>query len=59
MIRKLQDGFTVPAFEEPVTLHVHTKCPSKWKLIDMETGEEYVGQVPDENGEFHWKRIND
>lgn len=24
-------------------LIIHTKCPEKWKIIDMETGQEYVG----------------
>jgi|SaaInlV_120m_DNA_3_1039746.scaffolds.fasta_scaffold03051_8 hypothetical protein len=56
--RTLQDGTEVEVFEEPITLVVHTKCPPKWKLVDMETGIEYTGQVPDENGEYHWKRTD-
>lgn len=57
MERKLQDGTEVPAFDVAVTLQVYTKCPAKWKLVDMETGEEYVGQLPQEGQPF-WKKIN-
>jgi len=32
MLRKLQDGTEVQAFDKPITLEVHTKCPAKWKL---------------------------
>ena len=59
MFRKLKDGTEVKAFDKPITLEVHTKCPAKWKLVDMETGIQYTGQVPDKNGEYHWKRNND
>lgn len=41
--RKLQDGSQVEELDFPITLEVHTKCPSKWKLVDLETGEEYRG----------------
>lgn len=41
--RVLKDGSEVNSFEHPVELIIHTKAPSKWKIIDMETGEEYVG----------------
>lgn len=28
---------------------IHTKAPAKWKIIDMETGQEYIGSpVPHE-----------
>lgn len=39
----LKDGSEVKSFEKPVDLIIHTKCPDKWKLIDLETGEEYIG----------------
>lgn len=29
--------------EDPVDLVIHTKSPSKWLLIDRETGETYEG----------------
>lgn len=42
-MRKLLNGETVEDFDSPIDLIIHTKCPSKWLIIDMETGEEYVG----------------
>lgn len=56
MTRKLIDGTTAPNLEENITLEVYTKCPSKYKLIDMETGEEYIGQDPRYNN-YHWKKL--
>ncbi len=41
--RILKDGSEIEAFDKPVELIIHTKAPKKWKLIDMETGEEYLG----------------
>jgi hypothetical protein len=29
----------------------------KWKLVDRETGEEYIGNTPKE-GEYHWSKVN-
>jgi hypothetical protein len=55
--RKLLDGTEVPEYDIPITLEVYTKCPNKYKLVDLETGEEYIGQLPQE-GSFHWKRKN-
>ena len=56
--RKLQDGRTVEAFDDSQTLTVYTKCPEKWKLIDMETGEEYQGQHPNNPSKMSWKKID-
>lgn len=41
--RILKDGSEVDSFDRPVELIIHTKAPGKWKLIDLETGEEYLG----------------
>lgn len=57
MKRKLLDGTEVPELDTAVELIVKTKCPNKYKLIDMETGEEYTGNQPDEHHRY-WKRIN-
>lgn len=57
MMRNLRDGSQVPNLDENVTLKVYTKCPSKYKLINMETGEEYIGQDPRYNN-YHWKKFN-
>lgn len=36
-------GNEVEELPNPIDLVIHTKAPGKWKLIDMETGQEYVG----------------
>lgn len=43
--RKLLDGTEVESYDHPIDLIIHTKSPAKWKLIDMETGEEYLGSM--------------
>tara|TARA_B100000927_G_scaffold175884_1_gene141726 strand:- start:721 stop:903 length:183 start_codon:yes stop_codon:yes gene_type:complete len=55
--RKLQNGVQVYELEESVELVVKTKCPMKWKLVDRETGEEYIGNTPTE-GEKHWSKVD-
>ena len=59
-MRKLKNGEEVVELDTPVSLEVYTKCPGKWKLIDMETGQEYIGNIPDNNliKPMYWKRIN-
>jgi hypothetical protein len=47
--------------EKPVTMKVHTKTPSKWTLIDNETGQIYQGSeklanTPGHNG---WELFED
>lgn len=42
-MRKLLDGKVVNSYFDPIDLTIHTKAPGKWKLIDMETGQEYIG----------------
>ena len=57
-MRNLLNGKKVPEFEEAVDLTIHTKCPEKWMLIDMETGQKYVGSSsPNLYGK--WKRLED
>ena len=55
--RKLKDGAQVYELEKPVTLTVYTKCPMKYKLVDRETGEEYIGQDPNKN-KYSWSKID-
>ena len=58
MNRKLRiSSAEVPAYDIAIKLKVVTKCPGKWKLTDMETGEEYIGQLPTEQDTHHWKKI--
>lgn len=37
------NGSTVSEFDEAVDLIIHTKAPGKYKIVDLETGEEYIG----------------
>lgn len=54
--RKLIDGQEVEELDQAVDLTIHTKCPEKWLLIDLETGQEYIGSpVPNLYGK--WKRV--
>jgi hypothetical protein len=41
--RKLLDGSEVDDYDYPIDLILHTRAPGKWKLIDLETGQEYLG----------------
>ena len=41
--RKLLNGSEVEDFDYPIDIVIHTKAPGKWKVIDMETGQEYIG----------------
>jgi len=56
-MRKLKDGTEVPELDKAKTLEVKTKCPQKWKLTDLETGEEYIGWHTD--GPRSWRRVDD
>ena len=57
-MRKLIDGSQIESYEKAIYLTIHTKAPGKWKLIDMETGEEYVGS-PVVNKYGKWIRIKE
>ncbi len=53
---RMYQGAEVESYEKAVNLTIHTKAPGKWLLIDLETGQEYIGMdSPDEWGA--WKRI--
>ena len=55
--RKLLDGSEVPTFDYDIILKVRTRCPEKWRLKDLETGEEYIGQSTNEPNSFDWKKV--
>ena len=55
--RVLKDGTIVKELDKVKTLEVKTRCPEKWKLIDLETGEEYIGWQTD--GPRSWRRVDD
>lgn len=59
-MRRLLDRFgygtEVEELYAPIDLVVHTKAPGKWRLIDMETGQEYIGTAfPNQYG--NWIRV--
>lgn len=56
--RKLINGKNVASYANPIDLVVHTKAPEKWKLVDLETGEEYMGS-PEPNEYGLWVRTKD
>tara|TARA_R110002167_G_C12293247_1_gene616345 strand:+ start:437 stop:598 length:162 start_codon:yes stop_codon:yes gene_type:complete len=45
--------------EKPVTMKVYTKTPSKWTLIDNETGQIYKGSEVLANKKDHngWEEV--
>ena len=48
------NGSEVQELDSPIKLVIETKCPSKWKIIDMETGQAYIGT--DNNKKYnHWQ----
>jgi hypothetical protein len=56
--RKLINGKVAWELQAPIDLIIHTKAPGKWKIIDMETGQEYIGAAePNKYG--CWVRIKD
>lgn len=46
----------VQELDKPVQLSILTKCPAKWKIVDMETGQEYIASG---NYEMYkqWKEV--
>ncbi|MDB0006495.1 hypothetical protein N9E30_00930 [Flavobacteriales bacterium] len=46
----------IEELEEPVELKLITKCPTKWILIDEETGQVYRGSNSTEVGKM-WELI--
>ena len=55
-MRKLTTGLEVPELDQAVTLTIKTKCPAKWVLFDMETGETYSPY--DTPGPLQWKKVD-
>jgi hypothetical protein len=57
--RTLIDNTEVIELNKPIDLILRTKAPHKWKLVDLETGEEYIGTLPEdrEQSDWYWKRI--
>lgn len=51
-------GAEVEEYDHPVDLTIHTKAPGKWLLVDLETGQEYIG-CKDPNKYGKWMRLKD
>lgn len=57
-MRKLLNGKQVVEYNSAIDLTIHTKAPEKWMLIDMETGQKYIGSdKPNLYGK--WKRLEE
>ena len=56
MSRKLLDGSIVDELDTAVELSITTKCPTKWLLVDRETGEIYTAYTAP--GPRQWKKID-
>jgi hypothetical protein len=55
-MRKLKDGSLVEELAEAKVLTIKTKCPEKWMLVDLETGEQYIGHSTE--GKNDWRKID-
>ena len=40
-MRKLINNKKVPELKKPINLTILTKCPLKWQIRDLETGQVY------------------
>lgn len=49
---KSRKSFEFEELDDSVNLIIKTKCPSKWILVDRETGQVYQG-----NKSGHWDKI--
>lgn len=48
-----REHYEYESLNEAVDITIHTKSPSKWLLIDRETGQVYVA-----NKAGHWDRLD-
>ena len=55
--RKLVDGTWAQELDQPVNLVIKTKCPSKWKIVDMETGKAYIGTYKNKKFQY-WEPVD-
>ena len=50
--RKLKSGESVEELENSIKLIIKTKCPTKWIIEDLETGQRYRANGSTEIGEM-------
>ena len=53
--RILKDGKIVEELDEVRSYSIKTRCPDKWILLDLETGEQYQPYKTD--GNLQWEKI--
>ena len=54
-MRILKTGNEVAELDEVKEYSIKTKCPEKWLLLDLETGEVYTPHIIP--GQYNWKKI--
>jgi len=50
--RKLINGEKAKELDSPIELIIKTKCPTKWLIEDLETGERYRANGNNEVGKM-------
>ena len=55
-IRELITGEIAEEYPKATDLTIHSKCPSKWLLVDLETGQMYRG-MKDPGPYGKWRRL--
>ena len=50
--RKLKNGESAEELESSINLIIKTKCPTKWIIEDLETGQKYRANGSDKIGEM-------
>ena len=50
--RKLKNGEEAEELETPIKLIIKTKCPTKWIIEDLETGQKYRANGNSEIGKM-------
>jgi hypothetical protein len=50
--RELKSGETVEELDEAINLIIRTKCPKKWIIEDLETGQRYQANGETEIGKM-------
>jgi hypothetical protein len=56
----LHDGRMIEALDVARPLWVNSRCPERWMLIDLETGEQYTSNDQDVEkiNAIKWKKVD-
>jgi hypothetical protein len=55
-MRSLKNGKEAMELDQVQEYSIKTKCPEKWILLDLETGEVYTPHIVP--GPYDWKKID-